>query len=87
MVPVVFKAKVTQTVFVILCQVKEKDWQFNMSSGKRLAKRSIVGTRVMAPSPSAAAQGLYEPALIQSMRIFEDPAVGNRYVVKFEESR
>jgi hypothetical protein len=58
-----------------------------MSSGKRLAKRSIVGTRVVAPSPSVAGHGLYEPALIQSMRTFEDPAVENRYVVKFEESR
>ena len=32
-----------------------------MSSGKRLAKRSILGTRVMAPG----AEGLYEPGMIQ----------------------
>ena len=32
-----------------------------MSSGKRLAKRSILGTRVMAPS----VDGLFEPGIIQ----------------------
>lgn len=57
-----------------------------MSSGKRLAKRSIVGTRVLAPSPSS--RGIYEPALIQAVRAADDdPAVPGRYAVRLESSR
>jgi hypothetical protein len=54
-----------------------------MSSGKRLAKRSILGTRVMAPG----IDGLYEPGMIQAMKTYEDPSLSNRYSVRFDESR
>ncbi len=64
----------------------------NMSTGKRLAKRSILGTRVVAPG----IDGRFYPAVIQSMKT--SPATGGgqydgsvttttSYVVRFDNSR
>ncbi len=71
-----------------------------MSTGKRLAKRSILGTRVVAPGED----GLYYPAVIQAVKTAAensggspaalaapaDPAPGsgsNKYSVRFDLSR
>jgi hypothetical protein len=65
----------------------------NMSTGKRLAKRSILGTRVVAPG----IDGRFYPAVIQSLKT--SPAAGGggqydgsvttttSYVVRFDNSR
>ena len=51
-----------------------------MSTGKRIAKRSILGTRVVAPG----IDGRFYPAVIQSAK---SCALENRYLVKFDNSR
>ncbi len=61
----------------------------NMSTGKRLAKRSILGTRVVAPG----IDGRFYPAVIQSLKT--SPAgqydgsvtTTTSYVVRFDNSR
>lgn len=53
-----------------------------MSTGKRLAKRSILGTRVAAPS----GDGLYMTGIIQAVKTCEDPSLANRYSVRFDET-
>ena len=53
-----------------------------MSTGKRLAKRSILGTRVAAPSSSS--EGLYDSGIIQAVKTCEDPSLPNRFSVRFE---
>lgn len=63
-----------------------------MSTGKRLAKRSILGTRVVAPGED----GLYYPAVIQAVKNQSGPAensnsmhekVAGKYSVRFDLSR
>jgi len=56
-----------------------------MSSGKRIAKRSILGTRVVAPG----IDGRFYPAVIQSAKTYDPTycASENRYLVKFDNSR
>lgn len=49
-----------------------------MSTGKRLAKRSILGTRVAAPI----SDGLYMTGIIQTC---EDPSLVNRFSVRFDD--
>ncbi len=53
-----------------------------MSTGKRLAKRSILGTRVAAPS--GICEGLYDSGVIQAVKTCEDPSLPNRFSVRFE---
>jgi hypothetical protein len=61
----------------------------NMSTGKRLAKRSILGTRVVAPG----IDGRFYPAVIQSLKTSPagqyDGSVTSTtsYVVRFDNSR
>ena len=67
----------------------------NMSTGKRLAKRSILGTRVVAPG----IDGRFYPAVIQSVKTISAAAGGGHfdsgqaammmttYVVRFDNSR
>lgn len=52
-----------------------------MSTGKRLAKRSILGTRVAAPS----GDGKYLKGIIQAVKTCEDPSLANRFSVRFED--
>ena len=52
-----------------------------MSTGKRLAKRSILGTRVAAP----AGDGLFLTGTIQAVKTPEDPSLNNRFTVRFDE--
>lgn len=52
-----------------------------MSTGKRLAKRSILGTRVAAP----VGDGLYMTGIIQAVKTCEDPSLANRFSVRFDE--
>lgn len=52
-----------------------------MSTGKRLAKRSILGTRVAAPI----SDGLYMTGIIQAVKTCEDPSLVNRFSVKFDD--
>lgn len=54
-----------------------------MSTGKRLAKRSILGTRVVAPGED----GLYCPGVIQAVKTSENSVVANRYSVRFDLTR
>lgn len=59
-----------------------------MSTGKRLAKRSILGTRVA----SLGIDGYYYPGMIQAMKTQEDGGIGggvmpNRYSVRFDDGR
>ena len=61
-----------------------------MSTGKRLAKRSILGTRVA----SLGADGFYHPGMIQAMKTQEaEIGIGggvpmpNRYSVRFDDVR
>lgn len=54
-----------------------------MSTGKRLAKRSILGTRIVAPGQD----GRFYPATIQAVKTYEDRIHGNRYTVRFDNSR
>jgi hypothetical protein len=54
-----------------------------MSTGKRLAKRSILGTRIVAPSQD----GRFYPAVIQAVKTYEDRLTENRYTVRFDNSR
>lgn len=55
-----------------------------MSTGKRIAKRSILGTRVVAPG----IDGRFYPAVIQSPKTYSDSYVSeNRYLVRFDNSR
>ena len=54
-----------------------------MSTGKRLAKRSILGTRVVAPGQD----GRLYPAIIQAVKTYEDRLSENRYSVRFDNSR
>lgn len=54
-----------------------------MSTGKRLAKRSILGTRVVAPGDD----GKFYPGIIQAMKTCEDRLSENKYSVRFEETR
>ena len=58
-----------------------------MSTGKRLAKRSILGTRVVAPG----IDGRFYPAVIQSLKTSPagqyDGSVTTSYVVRFDNSR
>ena len=54
-----------------------------MSTGKRLAKRSILGTRIVAPG----ADGRFYPAIIQAVKTYEDRLSENKYTVRFENSR
>jgi len=54
-----------------------------MSTGKRLAKRSILGTRVVAPGQD----GRFYPAVIQAVKTYEDRLTENRYTVRFDNSR
>lgn len=53
-----------------------------MSTGKRLAKRSILGTRVAAPG----GQGLYLTGIIQAVKTCEDPSLANRFSVRFDDN-
>lgn len=53
-----------------------------MSTGKRLAKRSILGTRVAAPI----GDGLFMTGIIQAVKTCEDPSLMNRFSVRFDES-
>ena len=54
-----------------------------MSTGKRLAKRSILGTRVVAPG----VDGKFYPAIIQAVKTYEEGVSENRYSVRFDTSR
>jgi hypothetical protein len=56
-----------------------------MSTGKRLAKRSILGTRVVAPG----IDGRFYPAVIQSVKTggHYDGQSTATYVVRFDNSR
>ena len=59
-----------------------------MSTGKRLAKRSILGTRVA----SLGQDGYFYPGMIQAMKTQEDGGIGggvmpNRYSVRFDDGR
>ena len=56
-----------------------------MSTGKRLAKRSILGTRIVAPGQD----GRFYPAVIQSVRPGDPVLAANnpRYTVRFDNSR
>ena len=57
-----------------------------MSTGKRIAKRSIIGTRVVAPG----IDGRFYPATIQSTKQYDTYHHGpdaNRYLVRFDNSR
>lgn len=55
-----------------------------MSTGKRIAKRSIIGTRVVAPG----IDGRFYPATIQSTKHYETfQQDSQRYLVKFDNSR
>ena len=54
-----------------------------MSTGKRLAKRSILGTRIVAPGQD----GRFYPAVIQNVSIDRLSDSRARYTVKFENSR
>ena len=53
-----------------------------MSTGKRLAKRSILGPRVAAPS----GEGLYFTGIIQAVKTCEDPSLANRFSVRFDDN-
>ena len=52
-----------------------------MSTGKRLAKRSILGTKVMVPGRD----DRYHPGLIQAVKTSEDRPLP-RYAVRLEDS-
>ena len=54
-----------------------------MSTGKRLAKRSILGTRVAAP----AGDGLFLTGIIQAVKTCEDPSLANRFSVRFDDDQ
>ena len=55
-----------------------------MSTGKRLAKRSILGTRIVAPGHD----GRFYPAVIQAVKTGEPHRLAeNRYTVRFDNSR
>ena len=54
-----------------------------MSTGKRLAKRSLLGTKVMVPGQD----GRYYAGQIQAVKSYEDSAVDKRYSVKFEDTK
>eukprot|EP00090_Calanus_glacialis_P013815 TRINITY_DN22465_c0_g1_i1.p1 TRINITY_DN22465_c0_g1~~TRINITY_DN22465_c0_g1_i1.p1 ORF type:complete len:617 (+),score=78.78 TRINITY_DN22465_c0_g1_i1:242-2092(+) len=54
-----------------------------MSTGKRLAKRSILGTRIVAPGHD----GRFYPAVIQAVKTYEDRLSENSYTVRFDNSR
>lgn len=56
-----------------------------MSTGKRLAKRSIIGTRVVAPVE----EGLYHSAVIHAVKSTKDDGgVGEaKYSVRFDDTR
>lgn len=57
-----------------------------MSTGKRLAKRSILGTRIVAPGQD----GRFYPATIQAVRSSEADRLARqpaRYTVRFDNSR
>lgn len=56
-----------------------------MSTGKRLAKRSIIGTRVVAPVE----EGLYHSAVIHAVKSTKDEAGGSeaKYSVRFDDTR
>ena len=54
-----------------------------MSTGKRLAKRSILGTRVAAPI----GDGHYMTGVIQAVKTCEDPSLANRFSVRLDDSR
>ena len=53
-----------------------------MSTGKRLAKRSILGTRIAVPGDD----GLFHPAVIQAVKS-ENSNPNNRYSVRFDLTR
>jgi hypothetical protein len=70
--------------------VNNNNNNINMSTGKRLAKRSILGTRVVAPG----IDGRFYPAVIQSLKTSPaagggqyDGSVTTSYVVRFDNSR
>ena len=59
-----------------------------MSTGKRLAKRSILGTRVCI----LGLDGIWAPGMIQAVKTQEDGGIGggvmpNRYSVRFDDGR
>jgi len=54
-----------------------------MSTGKRLAKRSILGTKIVAPGHD----GRFYPAVIQAIKSCEERYTENRYTVRFDNSR
>ena len=54
-----------------------------MSTGKRLAKRSILGTKVMVPGQD----GRLHPGLIMAIKTSEGAGIEPRYSVKLEESK
>ena len=54
-----------------------------MSTGKRLAKRSILGTRIVAPGQD----GRFYPAVIQNVSIDRLSDSRARYTVRFDNSR
>ena len=55
-----------------------------MSTGKRLAKRSILGTRIVAPGHD----GRFYPAVIQAVKTSQPHTeTENRYSVRFDNSR
>eukprot|EP00095_Tigriopus_kingsejongensis_P010464 maker-scaffold333_size203007-snap-gene-1.12 protein:Tk10464 transcript:maker-scaffold333_size203007-snap-gene-1.12-mRNA-1 annotation:"zinc finger protein 395-like" len=53
------------------------------AASKRLAKRSILGTRVVAPGED----GKLYPGIIQAMKTCEDRLGESRYSVKFDDTR
>ena len=66
----------------------KKSYHNTMSTGKRLAKRSILGTRVA----SLGQDGYFYPGMIQAMKTQEDGGIGggvmpNRYSVRFDDGR
>ena len=54
-----------------------------MSSGKRVSKRSLLGTRVMVPGQD----GRYYSGHVQAVKTSEDATSDKRYAVKFDESK
>lgn len=54
-----------------------------MSTGKRLAKRSILGTRVCA----AQLDGLYHSGVIQASKISKSASKGNTYTILFDDKK
>lgn len=68
--------------FCLTCVDTMPPWLL-VSTGKRLAKRSILGTRIVAPGHD----GRFYPAVIQAVKTYEDRLSENSYTVRFDNSR